>query len=110
MASTPEIWVLLFEQTPPMLRWVLGILTLGLFTLATWLWRRQQERVAAIDGRMFAVERREREYITRDEFNHQMAYLGGRIDSGFAHLDERMDRGFTSVQRRIDEQIKGQAQ
>ena len=35
----PDIWTLLFEQTPFILRVALSILTFGLFTLAAMLWR-----------------------------------------------------------------------
>ena len=35
----PDIWALIFEQTPQALRWVLGVATLGVFTLLSILYR-----------------------------------------------------------------------
>lgn len=44
-----NIWVMLFEQTPAVLRWVLGILTLGTFWLAKVLYLNHKERVNKLE-------------------------------------------------------------
>ena len=44
----PDLWQMMFEQTPVVLRWVMGVLTLGIFTLASivYKWHREDmERV-----------------------------------------------------------------
>lgn len=35
----PDIWTLLFEQTPVLMRILLGVLTVGVFSLAGMLWK-----------------------------------------------------------------------
>lgn len=35
----PDVWQMIFEQTPTILRWLLGVLSLGLFTLLSILYR-----------------------------------------------------------------------
>ena len=49
MERDPNVWVMLFEHTPPLLRWLLGIMTLGLFTLASTLWRANQRKVVELE-------------------------------------------------------------
>lgn len=55
----PDIWALIFEQTPQALRWVLGISTFGVFTLLSILYkwhradlRRIEERINRLEGRL----------------------------------------------------------
>jgi len=50
MPSDPNIWIQIYEHTPPLLRWLLGVLTLGLWTAYHMMWRRQQERIAKIES------------------------------------------------------------
>ena len=95
MLPDPDIWRLIFEQTPPAVRWILGVLSLGLFTLATHFWKKQHEAVAAIEDR-------ERNYMSRDEFNERLGGMEKRLDNGFVHIHARMDAGFASIHRRID--------
>jgi len=45
-----NIWVLLFEQTPPALRWVLMILTGGIFWLIQRLYLNHKERVNRLEN------------------------------------------------------------
>lgn len=42
---SPDVWRLLFEQTPTTLRWMLGVLSAGLFTIASYVYRRNMDRV-----------------------------------------------------------------
>ena len=46
---SPDVWRMLFEQTPVVLRWVLGILSAGLFTMATYIYRRNQRKMQEIE-------------------------------------------------------------
>lgn len=55
----PDIWPLVFEQTPQALRWALGVATLGVFTLLSILYRwhradvrRIEERIDHLEGRL----------------------------------------------------------
>jgi len=45
-----NIWVLLFEQTPPVLRWILMILTGGIFWLIQKLYLNHKERVNRLEN------------------------------------------------------------
>lgn len=58
--SDANLWSLLFEHMPEPIRYALGILTLGLFTLASHIWKRNQERIKSI-------EQRENNYATKDD-------------------------------------------
>lgn len=49
MHENMSTWFTLYDQLPPIIRWALGILSLGLITLTRHLWRRQQERLNAIE-------------------------------------------------------------
>ena len=59
---TPDIWKLLFEQTPLALRWALGVMSAGLFTLATYIYQRNQRKVQEmeeyIDSKIMEVEKK----------------------------------------------------
>lgn len=44
-----DVWRLLFDQTPVVLRWVLGVLSAGVFTLATYIYRRNQRRMEHVE-------------------------------------------------------------
>lgn len=39
-----NVWDVIFDHTPPVIRWMLGVLTLGIFTLAgiVYHWRREE--------------------------------------------------------------------
>ena len=55
-AKDPNVWELVFTQTPPTLRWALGILTLGIFTLASVLYRWHRADMAEMHRRMDRME------------------------------------------------------
>jgi len=48
----PDVWEMIFTQTPTFLRWLLGILTLGLFTLASVLYRWHRADMKEMHERM----------------------------------------------------------
>jgi len=54
--SQPDVWQLLFEQTPVIIRGLLGVLTLGLFTVAGILYRWHQADMRRIEHRMDKIE------------------------------------------------------
>lgn len=53
-----NIWELLFEQTPSIIRWLLGILTLGIFTLAGVLYRWHRDDLREVHKRVDRLEER----------------------------------------------------
>ena len=54
--NQPDVWQLLFEQTPVIIRGLLGVLTLGLFTVAGILYRWHQADMRRIEHRMDKIE------------------------------------------------------
>jgi hypothetical protein len=54
--KSPDVWQMLFEQTPVIIRWFLGILTLGLFTLASVLYKWHRDDMDKVHKRMDALE------------------------------------------------------
>jgi hypothetical protein len=56
--KTPDIWTLVFQQTPTVIRWMLGILTLGIFTLGGVLYRWHRGDMRALHDRMDRIESR----------------------------------------------------
>jgi hypothetical protein len=55
--SPIDVWHLIFEQTPSVLRWVLGVLTLGIFTLAGVLYRWHREDMRHVNNRIDRLEK-----------------------------------------------------
>lgn len=64
--AEPDVWKLLFEQTPTALRWALGVLTGGVFTIAATLYRRNQRRMDRIDDSLRVEIRKSEERQRRD--------------------------------------------
>lgn len=54
--SPIDVWELIFMQTPAVLRWVLGVLTLGIFTLAGVLYRWHREDMRQVNERIDRLE------------------------------------------------------
>ena len=65
-SNDPNIWIQLYENTPTVLRWLLSVLTLGLLSVYHYLWKRQQER-------LLAIEVRERNYATKTDIDEVKA-------------------------------------
>jgi hypothetical protein len=53
-----DVWDLLFNQTPTVLRWALGVLTLGVFTLASVLYRWHRADMKEMHDRVDRLEAR----------------------------------------------------
>ena len=51
-----QIWDALFNQTPIVVRWALGVLTLGVFTLASILYRWHRADVERLEIRVDQLE------------------------------------------------------
>jgi len=65
----PDVWHMIFNQTPQVFRWLLGILSLGAFTVAGLIYRVRRDDLNAIHSRMDRIEERiERQYAE----NHRM--------------------------------------
>jgi len=58
MKSPIDIWQMIFEQTPLVLRWALGVLTLGIFTLAGVLYRWHRDDLKEVHKRVDRLENR----------------------------------------------------
>ncbi|SFU86377.1 hypothetical protein [Halomonas korlensis] len=58
MDKMPDVWDMIFTQTPSVLRWALGVLIMGIFTLASFLFRRHQDDIKAIRERLDKLEMR----------------------------------------------------
>ena len=77
-----NFWVMLFEHTPPFLRWVLGVLTCGLYFLARYVWRNHVHRVHAVEARI--------------------DNLHGEMHTGFRETHARIDEANKENTRRMD--------
>lgn len=74
-----SIWYLLYEQTPPVLRWVLGVLTFGIFTLIGYLYKRDRRTMARVEDRL---DKRidSLEQYTRGQFSDLHRDINKRLD------------------------------
>jgi len=66
----PDVWQLMFEQTPVLIRAILGFVTFGLFTLAGILYRWHQEDMKRIEKRIDRIEE-----SMDDGFSEMRGYL-----------------------------------
>lgn len=76
----PNLWYMIFEQTPPTLRWLLGVLSCGLFLLARYIWKRNMER-------LLIVEQAQKKFAT----NGRIDKLESSINDGLNRIHGRMD-------------------
>ena len=79
---TADVWRLLFDQTPIALRWVLGIMSAGVFTLATYIYQRNQRKVQAME-----------DYIDKkiEEVEKKMDFVNGLAQRRDEHILQRLD-------------------
>lgn len=52
----PDIWHMVFEQTPPAIRWVFGVLTFGVFTLLSVIYKWSRDDMQKVYARMDHLE------------------------------------------------------
>jgi hypothetical protein len=81
-SRSPDVWQLIFEQTPVILRAALGILTLGMFTLATMIYKINRDDMAEL-------RRLHREDIMR-------------VYDKIEEIDEKMDQNFRETLRYLN--------
>lgn len=78
----PAVWLLMYDQLPPLVRWILGFLTLGLTVLAGFIMRRYHDRLVALEKGKFA---------TRDEMKLLMGEIRDELRVGFTATHTRID-------------------
>lgn len=81
-SRSPDIWQLMFEQTPTIIRWVLGVLTLGIFTLATVLYKWHREDLNKVHIRINELDQR---------FEHRQEMTEARFEARHDQIYRRMD-------------------
>jgi len=72
----PDVWHLLFVQLSPALRWLFGVVTLGLFSIAGILWARQERNVQRIEQQL------------HDRMDREMRHINERLAAIDRHLME----------------------
>ena len=82
-STDPDIYRLVFDQTPKVIQWLLGVLTLGLFTIAAWAWRAQTSNVQRVERQ---VHRRMDRF--EENTNKRMDDTNKRMDEMNHHLIE----------------------
>lgn len=84
-SRSPDVWQLIFEQTPVIIRAALGILTLGMFTLATMIYKINRDDMAELRRiqreEMSEIKRLQREDVQR--IHDKIDELGVEIESNF---------------------------
>ena len=53
----PDVWTMLFEQTPTIVRWLLGVLTMGLFTLGGVIYKINKRDMEKLNGDIDGLRR-----------------------------------------------------
>lgn len=82
--NPPDIWALLFDQTPRALRWLFGICTLGIFTFASMLYRWNRADMRRVEDRIDRLESRlDRQMAEQTRILTEIAVNTGR------HHEER---------------------
>lgn len=77
--KAPEVWVLAYDQLPTIMRWVLGIFSVGAISLASLV---------------YSLHREARE---RDRIQHRTDIK--QINEAITHMSDRMDGLNTQMQR-----------
>ena len=77
MKETPDVWSLFYEQTPRVLQFVLGVLSLGVFTIFGVLWKWQRNDVARVEKQVHdRIDSLEQRLQTRmDETNRLLMQI-----------------------------------
>ena len=53
-AEDPTVWIQMYDQLPPIIRWVLVILSGGLISILAYLYRRERETVRRVEQQVHA--------------------------------------------------------
>lgn len=75
----PDVWSLLFEQTPVIFRWALYILSGGFLGVLSILWRWQRKDMQRLENRMDQ---------DRQEWREEIHLLRGSIDETNSYLKQ----------------------
>lgn len=83
----PDIWQLMFDQTPAIIRFVLGVLTLGIFTIAGVLYKWHRDDLQKVHERVDRLERMLEErhahvYQRMDEQNRLLIEIAANTRRG----------------------------
>ena len=92
MQEDSNLWVMITDSTPVALRWLLTILTLGLFWLVSFIVKRYHERFERLEEAQI-------QYITRSELKEILS----SIDSNLERIHTRFDQ----VLLKLDDESTG---
>lgn len=87
----PDVWSMIFDQTPVILRWVMGILTIGIFTLASILYKWHREDMARV---------REQQQADMDQTRSNINRVHQRIDE----VKDQINHNHTTLYQLLIEQ------
>ena len=101
MNEQVNIWDALFEQTPLVLRYVLGVLTLGLFTIAGYIHQQNKENLKQMDIRHRAsMQRMETQVHARmDRMEEQNEKREERFLLQFVEMNRNLMQIASNTQR-----------
>ena len=88
--KSPDVWYLIFDQTPTFLRWTLGFLTMGIFTMVGCIYRDHKRNVERIERDLNAGLR---------ETNKTVEHTNDRIDD----LGREVSRNFNDFNKLLFE-------
>lgn len=95
----PPLWEQLVRETPTAVRWLIGALTLGLASLAAYIWKRRDKAIEDLRVRMSAMEQRDAGLLRRGEIQHMLVEMEGR-------LDRRLERMETRFFKHVDDDMR----
>lgn len=86
-SKAPDIWQLMFEQTPTIIRFMLGVLTLGIFTIAGVLYKWHRDDLSKVHDRVDRLEqtlekRHEHVYQRMDEQSRLLVEIASNTRRG----------------------------
>lgn len=90
MNEDPNVLILLYDQVPPILRWILAIFTLGILTMAWERWKKNEQK-------MRDLEEKTKYYMTRDEVTEEVRGIRHEMGSGFSRVHQRLDNLFEEL-------------
>lgn len=89
-SANPDVWALLFAQTPLALRWLLGGLIVGLGALAGWLWKLQNRDIKRV------------EYQQKREVERVEQQLHSRIKRETDDINDRLTRENHEIREKLE--------
>jgi len=82
MASgDPSVWVQAYDQMPPLIRWIFGVLSLGTVSLAVWVYKRERQSARRVEEQVHKrIDRLE------DRISSMESSFNSRFDEMNRHL------------------------